>query len=340
MMSVRGKIDRDRPRRYLVVGTGSIGERHCRNLTSLDQEVLAWDADAERLREVQGRVLGVTAVSSLQDGLRAEPVGTLICTPPARHLEAARCALDAGAHVFVEKPISHSSDGVPALMEEAARRGRLVMVGFNLRFLPSLGRVKALLDDKRVGKALAVRAEFGSYLPDWRPGRDYRENYAVRAALGGGILLDAIHELDYLLWLFGDVSEVFSIAGHVSDLAGDTEDLAEITLRFESGVLAQVHLDYLQRVYRRNLQVIGDAAVLAWDYVAHTVTVHGSETAPEEIRVADGDPNDMYLAEMRHFIRCIEGRESPRVDGREALRSLRLVEAAKASARAGRWVRL
>jgi predicted dehydrogenase len=225
------------------------------------------------------------------------------------------------------------------LIEEAERRGRLLVVGFNLRFLPSLQRVKALLDDKRVGKVLAVRAEFGSYLPDWRPGRDYRENYAVHAVEGGGILLDAIHELDYLGWLFGEVTDVLSTAGHVSDLTGDTEDLAEVTLRFESGVLAQVHLDYLQRAYRRNLQVIGDAGVITWDYPMHTVTVFVPAARPETMSVDDGAPNEMYLEELRHFIRCLEGREAPLIDGREALRSLRLVEAAKKSARDERRVK-
>src|SRR5262249_19438992 len=151
---------------------------------------------------------------------------------------------------------------------------------------------------------------------------------------------DAIHELDYLGWLFGAVTAVLCTADHVSDLAGDTEDLAEVTLRFESGVLAQVHLDYLQRAYRRNLQVIGDAGVIQWDYPAHTVTVVAPDVSPEVMSVDDGAANAMYLEEIRHFIRCLEGRQSPLVDGREALRSLRLVEAAKASARQGRPIRL
>ena len=133
---------------------------------------------------------------------------------------------------------------------------------------------------------------------------------------------------------------MFCAAGHVSDLAGDTEDLAETTLRFESGVLAQVHLDYLQRAYRRNLQIIADAGVIAWDYPTHAVTVHTAESGPETMSVPDGGANDMYLAEMRHFVRCMEGRETPLVDGREGLRSLRLVEAAKVSAAEGRWVKL
>lgn len=327
--------------RFLVVGTGSIGTRHCRNLSALGHEVLAWDSDPVRLREVEG-LPGVKAALSLEHGLGMHPDGVLICTPPASHIALARQALEGGTHVFVEKPLASSTEGVPALLDEAKQCGRLLLVGFNLRFLKSLRRVKGLLDAQRVGRVLAVRAEFGFYLPAWRPMRDYRDNYAVQAALGGGILLDAIHEFDYLDWSFGDVAEVFCTAGHWSDLAGDTEDLAEVTLRFSSGVLAQVHLDYLQRAYRRNLEIIGADGVIVWDYPTQTVTVHGPgpEGREEHAGLSDGAPEEMYVEEMRHFVRCIEGREAPMVDGQEGLRSLRLVEAAKASAARRRWVAL
>jgi predicted dehydrogenase len=327
--------------RFLVVGTGSIGQRHCRNLVALGQEVLAWDLD-ERRRALTAEIAGVAVMPTQHDAFAARPDAVVVCTPPAHHVAVARRAIDAGAHAFVEKPIAHESGAVPALIAEAARCGVRLAVGFNLRLVPSLARVRALLDAKRIGRVLSVRAEFGAYLPDWRPGRDYRDGYAVSAALGGGILLDAIHELDYLGWLFGDAEEIVAAAEHVSDLAGDTEDLAEITIRFASGVLAQVHLDYVQRAYRRTLHVIGTDGVVAWDYPAHTVTVHEADGGPhvEDHRATDGEPNDMYVEEMRHFIRCVEGSEPPLVDGREGLRSLRLVEAAKQSSRERRWVKL
>jgi predicted dehydrogenase len=324
--------------RFLVLGTGSIGQRHCRTLAALGQDVTAWDLDETRLGEVT-TAAGVARATSLEAALAASPDAALICTPPASHPELVRRALDSGAHLFVEKPIADTSREIPALIRGAERRRRLLVVGFNLRFLPSLRRIKALLDDKHVGRVLAARVEFGSYLPDWRPGRDYRDNYAVDAALGGGILLDAIHEFDYLGWLFGEASEVFCAAAHVSDLAGDTEDLAESTVRYECGVLAQVHVDYLQRSYRRNLQIIGEGGTIVWDYPSHRVTIHPSRGAPESESVNDGDPGEMYREELRHFLRCIEGRESPLVDGWEALRSLRVVEAAKRSAAEGRWVK-
>jgi predicted dehydrogenase len=324
--------------RFLVIGAGSIGRRHCRNLVALGQQVTVWDVDPVRLRE-GGMLEGVSPAASLDDVLADGPDAALICTPPVSHPELARRALDSGAHLFVEKPIADTSREIPALIQEAERRRRVLVVGFNLRFLPSLRRIKALLENKHVGRVLAARVEFGSYLPDWRPDRDYRDNYAVDAALGGGVLLDAIHEFDYLGWLFGEASEVFCAAAHVSDLAGDTEDLAESTVRYECGVLAQVHLDYLQRSYRRNLQIIGETGTIVWDYPTHRVTIHPSRGAPESESVNDGDPGEMYREELRHFLRCLDGRESPLVDGWEALRSLRVVEAARRSAAEGRWVK-
>ena len=220
-----------------------------------------------------------------------------------------------------------------------ARRGRWVSVGYNLRFLPSLRRVKALLDSGRIGRVYAARAEFGFDLRAWRPGRDYRDNYAVSRALGGGILLDAIHELDYLGWMLGDAAEVFGATAHVSDLAGDTEDLAEVTLRFADGALGQVHLDYVRRAYRRTLEVLGAEGVIEWEYPSQRVTVRGPDPDRVEVVAIDGVGVDMYVQEMAHLVRCVEGREAPLVDGAEALRSLRLVEAAKASAASRTWVK-
>lgn len=325
--------------RCLVLGTGSIGLRHCRNLAGLGHEVVAWDPDGAR-REEAAAIPGVAARATLDQALDTRPGAAFVCAPPAHHVPLAWRALAGGAHLFVEKPIAHESGPVPALLAEAARQDRRLAVGLNLRALPSLARVRALVADGRVGRVLGARAEFGAYLPDWRPGRDYRGNYAVSAALGGGILLDAIHELDLLGWLLGEAREVLCTAEHLSDLAGDTEDWAEITVRLRSGALAHVHLDYVHRPYRRGLEVVGADGSLLWDYPAHTVTVHGEAGEPEVEGFAEveGDANWMYVEEVRRFVRCVETGEPPLVDGREALRSLCWVEAARRSAREGRWV--
>jgi predicted dehydrogenase len=328
--------------RLLVVGTGSIGTRHARNLLALGHEVSGWDERPERLQESRRAVPGLIAVAGLAQGLAARPEAALICTPPAGHVIAARQALEAGCHLFVEKPLAHASDEVPALLDAAKRAGRVVAVGFNLRFLPSLRRVKALLEAGRIGRVHSAGAGFGFYLPAWRAGRDYTDNYAVSASQGGGVLLDLSHELDYLGWLFGEALEIFCAAEHASALEGDTEDLAEVMVRFSSRMLAHVHLDYLRRAYRRDLEIIGAEGVITWDYSSRAVTVLGPEAdRVERLDGASDAPNEsMYVEEMRHFVRCVEGREEPLVDGWEGLRSLRMVEAAKSAAAARRWVSL
>jgi predicted dehydrogenase len=338
MTAPRGSPGVETPLTVLVVGTGSIGLRHARNLRALGHRVLAWDTDPAR-REA-ARALGAAVAGSLDEGLSAGPRAALICTPPAAHVEPARLALRAGLDLFVEKPLAEALAPAQALVEEAERRGRLLAVGMNLRFLPSLRRVKALLEDGRIGRVLAASAWFGAYLPSWRPGQDYRQGYAVSRAQGGGVLLDAIHELDYLVWLLGEPVEAFCTAGHVSGLAGDTEDLAEVTLRYGDGALAQVHLDYLRRAYRRDLEVLGEDGLVTWDYPTRSVrlTLAGGET---QVLGGEGDPpeEDMYVEEIRHFVRCLSGAERPWVDGRAGLASLRLVDAARASAASGRWVK-
>lgn len=327
--------------RFLVVGVGSIGQRHLRNLRALGHEVLAFDTDRGRLAEVAA-TQGADTLAALEEAADRKVDGVLICTPPAAHLQLARRALAWAAHLFVEKPLAPDSSGVAELLDEAAARGCRLLIGSNLRFFRPLQRVKALVDEGRIGRVLSVRAQCGFYLPSWKPGTDYQETYRAHEAEGGGILLDAIHEFDYLRWIFGPMREVFCTAGHMSGLAIDVEDFAEVTLRFDSGAVAQLHLDYLQRSYCRNCEVIGEQGVIVWDYINRRVTLFTEE--PDRWlgfgEPIDANHNEMFVEEMRHFVRCVGGQEAPMVDGAEALATLRVVDAAKVSAAQRRWVPL
>jgi predicted dehydrogenase len=327
--------------RFAIVGAGSIGQRHLRNLRALGHDVLVFDADPRRAEEAAA-ASGADVLPSLDAGGEAKLEGVLVCTPPVTHLPLARVALPWGAHLFIEKPVAPDSAGVSDFLAAATTRGSLVLVGANLRFFRPLQRVKALVDEGRIGRVLSVRAQCGFYLPSWKPGADYRQLYRSQAAEGGGILLDVVHEFDYLRWIFGEVQEVFCTAGRLSTLAIDVEDFAEVTLRFRSGVLAQLHLDYLQRSYRRDCEIVGERGLIVWDYIEPRVTLFTEERDSwlgfrEPL---DFSHNDMFVEEMRHFGRCIAGDEPPLIDGGQALAALRLVEAAKASSQRRAWVAL
>jgi predicted dehydrogenase len=319
----------------LVVGCGSIGSRHARNLRSLGATVTVFDPDGARAAGV-GEEARVQVASSLDSALEGRPHLVLVCTPPHLHVTTAAQALDANAHLFIEKPISHSLDGVDDLLAAGASRGRKVYVGYSLRFHAGLRKMKELIDEGAIGRPLLVRAEAGQYLPTWRPAQDYRTGYIVSHDTGGGMILDGSHEIDYVRWLGGELNRVYCAAAHVSDLEMETEDSAAITLRFESGGLGEIHLDCVQRGYARNCKVVGDEGTLIWDYPRGVTWIRADGT-PQEFPIAP-EPNEMYLNQMTHVLAVVAGEESPVVNGETGRRVLEIALAAKRSAQLGKEI--
>lgn len=321
---------------FLVVGCGSIGQRHIRNLRKLGiHDIAAFDSDPEQLDQVTHEH-AVIPCSSLEAGLVSLPEVTVVCTPPHLHTVNCQKAVEAGSHVFIEKPIANSLDGLAQLLQSAALRKRILYVGYNLRFNAGLRKMKELLDHGAIGRALVIRAEAGQYLPDWRPAQDYRNGYIVNAATGGGILLDASHELDYVRWLGGEVETAYCVADHLSTLEMETEDTAAITLRLQENVLAEIHLDCIQRGYTRNCKVIGEEGTLFWDFKTG-VRLLNADKHWQEFPLAP-DPNEMYVEEMSHFLACVRGEAEPLVDGATGKRVLEIALAARKSAATGTQV--
>lgn len=325
--------------RFLISGCGSIGERHLRNLQTLGHQVIVHDTRTERLLGLEQNY-NVPTFRELERALEEKVDGVLVCTPTAYHVPTAMRAVDRGFHVFVEKPLSNTLEGTEELVTTAARKGLVTLVGYNLRFFRSLRLAKKLLEDGLIGRPLSARAECGFYLPYWHPWEDYRGSYSANAALGGGVVLDHIHELDYLRWFLGEVREVFCFADKLSTLEIDTEDLAEILLRFESGAIAEIHLDYLQRSYRRSCEIIGEDGVIVWDYIHQTVQLYGKENNQYRVFLENinTDRNEMYIQEMEHFVRCIQGEDTPVADAAAGRRILEIALAAQQSAREGRII--
>jgi predicted dehydrogenase len=326
--------------RVAVVGCGSIGSRHARNLRTLGIADLALcDLDRPRAAAL-GDELGVTRVDDDLGALLGaqRPDAVMVCTPPSSHLAVARAALGAGAHVFCEKPLAPSLDGVDDLLGRCAGAKRFLMMGMCYRFHPGLARVRARLAAGVVGRPLVVQMWAGHYLPDWHPRSDYRREYSAQRRLGGGVLLDSIHSFDTLRWLFGEAREVTGLLGKVSDLQIDTEDVAAALLRLESGVIAELHVDYLQRHAQSRLEVVATAGNLVLEGPCVRWRRAGEEAWTEE-RFALA-PNDMYVAELAEFLECVAAGRPPALDGAEGRATLALALAVRESAEQGRLVRL
>jgi predicted dehydrogenase len=324
--------------RALVVGLGSIGRRHARNWAALAPGDLA----AVRQRKTplpESLGFDVTEYTDLNEALdRERPDVVFVTNPTILHVETACKAVQAGGHVFIEKPLGSALDGVADLLHTARSARKVLMVGYNLRFHPGLARLKALLDADAIGKVVSARAEVGEYLPDWHPWEDYRGGYSARRDLGGGPVLTFSHELDALCWLLGPPRRVTAIAGHASSLELDVEDVAEIALEFETGVVGSVHVDYVRRPPRRTIEVVGERGVLRWEYERNRIEHYSIETRQWRIEQGDAryERNRMYLDELRHFVQSVRGEiERPLIDGDQGAAVLAVALAALRAARDG-----
>jgi len=269
----------------VVVGYGSIGKRRARILHELGCAVSVLETDMKK------------ALTVLEDGFgwfvgAALPDAVIVCTPPDSHVNIATDSVlvrDCRA-VFIEKPLSHNQDGLDQLQDAVAKHNVITMVACNLRFEPMISDLHSGLFNGNFGRRLSFRATFGQHLTDWQPGRDYRERYSSHEAQGGGIILDAIHEIDLAIWFMGPVIEVRAMSEHTGELETDTEDLAAIMLRHECGALSTLQLDCLQRGYHRSVRVVGMDGSEGFDY----------QPGPE-----------MYHAEMALFLDCVKNGVQP-----------------------------
>lgn len=324
-----------------VIGCGSIGKRHIRNLISLGiRDVMAFDISPERTSMVTAEY-GIKGSSSLSDTLAARPDAIILCTSPSSHVSVAMEAAKAGCHLFIEKPLSHTLEGLNDLLAEVDDRGLTTLVGSNFKFHPSFKIMKELLESDVLGKVLSTRCQFGQYLPDWHPWEDYRKGYSARPELGGGILLDS-HEFDYIQWFLGDVEDVFCLSGRTSSLEIDTEDTAEVLLRFSRGTIGEIHLDYTQRTYQRNYEFFGENGTLKWDFNDRRVWLFRAKGKFWEVfeEPKNYDLNNMYVEEMAHFLDCVQNKKQTITDIRCGLKTLQIITAAKISAKAGQMKRV
>jgi predicted dehydrogenase len=275
------------------------------------------------------------------------PQAVIIANPTALHMDVAIPAADRGCHLLIEKPLSHSLEGIQQLQKAVRRGGGQVLVGFQFRFHPGLQKIKQLLTPNAslpsspIGRPLSVRAQWGEYLPGWHPWEDYRQGYSARLDLGGGAILTLSHPLDYLRWFFGEVEALWAFAGRLGDLALDVEDTAEIGLRFTGGALGSVHLDYNQRPSVHSLEVVGTQGTICWDNADGAVCVYQSPEGAEHVStlrfpVPPGfERNDLFLAEIRHFLALARGEEVPACTLEDGIHALNLALAARRSAETG-----
>ena len=296
--------------KVLVTGLGSIGMRHARNLRAIGVDTLVgFDPSEERRKRFEAELAGSTT-STIETALAGKPDLAVIASPPTFHISQAIQCGAAGAHLLIEKPLGNNRDGVDQLINLVKTTGLFAHVGSNWKFHAAFRAMRRLLEEEAIGQVVAAQVIAGQWLPDWHPWEDYRAGYSARRDLGGGVILDS-HEFDYLSWLLGPVTEIAGFSSKSGLLEIETDDVACATLRFDSGALATIQLDYIQRRAERRYFITGEQGSLTWTLQGPGVTVTRSGDVTELVAAPLGDINTMYIDQTEHVLEGVRDGTPP-----------------------------
>ncbi len=328
--------------KFLIAGLGSIGRRHLRILRELGQDdIVLYRTHQSTLDDAA--LAGLPVKTNLRDALDLGVSAVVVANPTSLHMDVAIPAAEAGCHILLEKPISDDLARVDELRRAAQKSGSRILVGFQFRYHPTLNKARELIREGALGQILSVHAHWGEYLPNWHPWEDYRQSYAARADLGGGVIGTLTHPLDYLRYILGEIEEIKSFAGHVSPLElSGVEDVGEMALKFKTGAIGAVHVNYFQRPPVHRLEIVGTRGTLRWDN-AEGILHHydmpdafGTWSANPANPIykkyalpADFERNALFAAQMKHFIAVAESKAEPICTLEDGVRAVELVLAAK-----------
>jgi predicted dehydrogenase len=334
--------------KFMIAGLGSIGRRHFRNLLLLGQKDIVL-LRSHRATLPDDELAGYPVETDLAQALRVhKPDAVIVANPSALHLDVAIPAAEAGCHILLEKPVSNSLERMATLKQASGKSGSRILVGFQFRYHPAMIKARELVGGGRLGKLLAFRAHWGEYLPQWHPWEDYRQGYAARADLGGGVLNTLIHPFDYLRFMLGEVGALWAFQGKLSPLQVDVEDAAEVGLQLTGGAVGSVHVNFFQRPPVHRFEIVGTDGSMSWDnadgilHIQRMPAPFGTYSANPALPIAESFPppagferNDLFIAQMKHFIKLVEHNIAPVCSLQDGVRALQMVLGAKSSSANG-----
>jgi predicted dehydrogenase len=316
---------------FALVGFGSAGARALQALCELRP-------DAEFLVVSRKGTVGegFTSTSSLDDVVAFAPDAVILAGPATTRVDVLRKMGGLNVPVFIEKPLAHTLGDAVAVLDLLGPAVERSQLGYNLRFSESLIAFRHLVRGGQFGRVRRFKAETAQYLPDWRPDKDYRETVSARADLGGGVLLELSHELDYLRWIFGEWDWVSAWTGRTSSLEIDVEDTALVTIGIEGDqgvtqIVGQLSLDFVRRDKTRTLTAVCESGTLRWDGIAGTVGVYESSESRWETVVTDSGSQSTYMGQWESFLSVVEEGSAPLVALSDGVAVLRAVEAIRHS---------
>ena len=298
----------------MVVGCGSIGQRHALNAKLLGvKEILLCDIDGARARKFADSIGTDLVFESYEKAFEAHPEieAAIIATPSGLHIEPALYLAGHEVNIFIEKPLSDTLKGTTKLIDLVRGKGIVGMMGQSYRFHEGFLALKELLDSGATGRPLHVLYILGQYLPDWHPEMDYRKEYTAQKRLGGGALLTSMsHGFDTLQWLFGNATRVQGWKTKLGDLEIDVDDSVFCVMKTDRNVVIQCHVDFLQRESRHQIIVFGEKGHIEVDFIKNQIRLWTIDTKVSRTISYQHDTNKRYVEELKYFFNLISEKKT------------------------------
>lgn len=324
----------------LIVGSGSVGKRHARNLAALGCRISCVDPREDRVRELAAEVPAVATYSSVDEALgrRTDLTGVVIASPTAFHPSDVAAAVRAGYPVLLEKPVAKTAAEAHA-MRLAAEHGKVpVLLGYTWRWWPPLARVRELLRAQAIGRVLHVQFHMSAHLADWHPWEPYQAFFMASAAQGGGALLDESHWIDLMVWLFGMPERISARVEKISDLEIETDDNVDVLAVYPGGMRVSLHLDLYGRPHEKSIRFVGEGGTLLWSAEPNRIAIGREPAQFWQEEAFSCERNDMFVSVAREYLGTMAGTASPTCTLADGLRVMELIEAVRLSSKEERTV--
>lgn len=324
----------------LILGSGSAGQRHAKNLASLGCHISAMDPRSDRLEDIAKAVEIRGAYQTLEEALQGSGKidGFAVTSPPAFHVEQSITALERGIPVFLEKPVSPDESSARKLQEIVKRTGTPLLLGYTYRWWPPLKKVWDLLKSHMVGKLRHVTFVMSAHLADWHPWENYWDFFMASKDLGGGALLDESHWIDLMFWFLGKPDRLIARIDKISDLKIDSDDNVDMVIIYRDGPHVTMHLDLYGRPHQKYIRFVGEEGTILWTIDPNRVSVGEDMAEVWKAYDYDCERNDMFMGVDQEFIEILQGAPVKTCGIKNGVEVLRFIETARKSHSTGQMI--
>lgn len=300
--------------KILIIGLGSIARKH---LYAIQQLLPNAQVSALRYKKTNDSYPNINNIYDISE-LSEKPDFIIISNPTNKHYETIEKCIAVGCPLMIEKPVLENTNGYEKLLDMINKNNIITYIACNLRFHPAIQYLRSELE-VNLRRINEVNIYCGSYLPKWRPERDFRLIYSANAEMGGGVHLDLIHEIDICLWLFGTPTNTQSVKKSNSSLNISAIDYAHYYLVYDK-FCATITLNYFRQEPKRQIEVVFDDGTLIVDLLKCSVM----DGQGNGVFQSNADILPTYVNQLAYFIDSISTNTKMMNDFEEAIKTLKI----------------